>query len=230
MPTCSENAFCASLPEDARAKLCQGCSRQLLKAGSFRLYESFNREVSVIIDGVICGSQGFEESADGNVAADPQFALNFPGRPLSLDVTFFGRDLMAGMSQAYDNMVCLTDCYVATFSHDVFRELFESDARFARCVMQMTLLSAGDAICLSALLRGESVYQKVLLLMRRLLEFDLHLTRHDVANVLACNRTSVSRAFARVERERPELFARYMANKGRSVKCDMGRGQAGCVR
>ena len=141
-----------------------------------------------------------------------------PGRPLSLDFTFFGKELVEVLTYTYNDMVCLTDCCIATFEHDLFRKLFETDRAFAFALMRAAMNLMGDISQFAALERADSVYTEVSLLMQKLMEFDLYLSRSDISNVLACNRTSVSRAFARIEEERPEFFARYVANKNRPTE------------
>lgn len=218
MLDCSKNMFCASMPDDTRAKLCAGCHRRLSKAGSMRLYENFGREVSVILDGAICGSSLVDENAIDNNPTLPLFALCLPGRPLSLDFTFFGKELVGVLTYTYNDMVCLTDCCIATFDHGLFRELFDTDRAFALSLMRAAMNLMGDISQFAALERADSVYTKVNLLMQKLMEFDLYLSRSDISSVLACNRTSVSRAFARIAKERPEFFARYSANKNRPTE------------
>lgn len=217
MLDCSANAFCASLPADVRAKLCEGCRRRLSKAGSLRLYDNFNRDVSIILDGVMSGSSFTGERDLDSVSVLPLFSLCLPGRPLSLDVTFFGEQTVDAMPYSYNDMTCLTDCCIATIDHELVRRLFEEDAEFRWCLAQAMMNLMGDGLQFCAIMRAGSVYAQVNLLMQKLMEFNLYLSRHDVATVLACNRTSVSRAFARAERERPDFFSRYTANKNRPI-------------
>lgn len=214
---CSENLFCASLPQETRAKLCEHCHRTLMKAGSVQLYSSFTRNVTIILDGIICCSTTVNEDDIEASATPPLFALCLPGRPLSLDTTFFGQRQMDALSYMYNSMTCLTDCFIASFSPKVFRHLFNTDEVFRQTLMQAALMMMGDFNQFSALMRADSMYTKVNLLMKKLLECNIYLSQTDIAKLLSCNRTSVSRAFERTKTERPDFFAAYSANKHRPV-------------
>lgn len=218
MLDCSKNSFCASLPDSTRAKLCAQCHRHLSKAGSMRLYENFGREVSVILDGVMSSSSFVGEDDIAASPIPPVFALFLPGRPISLDVTFYGREQVGELPYNYNDIVCLTDCCIATFDHELFRTLYAEDRDFAWTLAQASMSLIGDVTQFAALMRADSVYTKVNLLMQKLLEFDLYLSRKDMAATLACNRSSVSRAWERTEAERPEFFAQYRANKNRPAE------------
>lgn len=220
MKSCSDNAFCSSLPPSTRKKLCGNCQRHLIKKGSLCFYEEFNKEMHIILDGAICGS--FRESDVGEQAdagqALPIFALNLPGRILGLDAAAFGRTWSSEQPQSYCVMTYLTDCIMATFSHNAFLELLESDRHFARSTLQSSVLHSGDAMQLSAILRAESIQKQVLLLMKKLIENKVYLSRGDVAMLLGCNRTSISKAFSYAACETPSLYAQYLSNKNRRIE------------
>ncbi len=216
MNSCSDNTFCASLPPSTRRKLCGQCQRHLIKKGSLRFYEEFNKEMHIILDGAICGSFRETDAADTSQAL-PIFALNLPGRILGLDATAFGRTWSIEQPQSYCVMTYLTDCVMATFSHEAFLKLLETDKHFALSTLQSSVLHSGDAIQLSAILRAESIQKKVLLLMRTLIKSNVYLSRGDIAMLLGCNRTSISKAFAYVASEAPTIYDQYLLNKNRRI-------------
>ena len=217
MRSCSENELCASLPDETRRKLCARCRTRLSKAGSLSMYEAFDREVSVILDGAICGTTYVDEQEIGKAAELPYFALSLPGRPLSLDVTFSRDASIVEDRYGLSSVLCLTDCHIASFEHGFFFELFETDQTFAQQIVQAGIRLMTDISQFAAIMRAGSVYAKVGLLMQKLLDFRIYLSRQDIAMLLACNRVSVSSAFTRIQKEQPEFYAAYVANKNRPV-------------
>ena len=217
MRSCSENALCASLPDETRRILCANCRTRLSKAGSFSMYQAFDREVSIILDGAICGISHIEEGSIGDSGEIPHFGLCLPGRPIALDATFSRDTTAIDTRYGLSSVLCLTDCHIATFEHELFFELFESDQVFAQRIVQAGILLLMDISQFAAILRAGSVYAKVGLLMQKLMESNLYLSRQDVAMLLSCNRVSVSNAFTRIQKERPSFYAAYIANKNRPI-------------
>ncbi|WP_165056585.1 MULTISPECIES: Crp/Fnr family transcriptional regulator [unclassified Adlercreutzia] len=215
--SCVDNLFCSNLPEPTRSKLCSRCRQQFLKAGSFCLHESFSATMSVILDGLISDVPQIKLKDTLDESTMPFFTLCFPGRPLSLDFTFFDKGDIMEHLYPYNDMVCLTDCRIAQFDHETVRALFEEDREFARTLMRISMALTSDVAQFSAIMRSESAYARVVLFIRKLMSFGLYLPNGDMARVLACNRASITRAFARLRDEDPQLLADYARNKGRQA-------------
>ncbi len=217
MISCSQNPFCSSLPDSVRKKLCTGCRQRLSRAGSTQLYDDFSKEVTLILDGAIYGASPVSEADIGETEFLPLFVLCLPGRPLSLDATFRDECGFADIPHGFNEVLCLTDCRIASFSHELFRSLFESDSAFASALMRAATGLMMDISQISAITRASSTYVATCLLMQKLMEFELYLSRVDIALVLGCNRSSVNRAVMRIQREQPALYEGYCANKGRHI-------------
>ena len=217
MMNCSQNPFCSSLPDGARRRLCAGCRQRLYKAGSTQLYDDFSKEVTLILDGVIYGASPVGEDDIGETEFLPLFVLCLPGRPLSLDATFRDGSSFNSIPHGFNEVLCLTDCRIASFNHSLVRSLFESDRAFAAALMESAAGLMMDISQVSAITRASSTYIATCLLMQKLVEFGLYLSQVDVALVLGCNRSSVARAIARIQDEHAGLYKAYRANKGRPV-------------
>ena len=217
MMNCSRNPFCSSLPDGARRRLCAGCRQRLYKAGSTQLYDDFSKEVTLILDGVIYGTSPVGEDDIGETEFLPLFVLCLPGRPLSLDATFRDGSSFNSIPHGFNEVLCLTDCRIASFNHSLVRSLFESDRAFAAALMESATGLMMDISQVSAITRASSTYIATCLLMQKLVEFGLYLSQVDVALVLGCNRSSVARAIARIQDEHAGLYKAYRANKGRPV-------------
>ena len=136
MISCSQNPFCSSLTDSVRKKLCTGCRQRLSRAGSTQLYDDFSKEVTLILDGAIYGASPISEADIGETEFLPLFVLCLPGRPLSLDAAFRDECGFADIPHGFNEVLCLTDCRIASFSHELFRSLFESDSAFASALMR----------------------------------------------------------------------------------------------
>lgn len=212
---CSCNEFCSSLTDATREKLCRHCRKRLMKAGSIQIYEDFEREASLLTDGIvlISGYVGEDVMDDGDSV--PTCYLGVPGRMLSTNVTF--REGGGQEAYGYNGMEYLVDSCVAKFDHDVIRELFDSDDDFAHAMMLSGLRIMEDGCAMTAILRADSVYLGVFHLVRYLTQQSAYLTQRQLANLLNRDRTTVARALSRIREEHPEAWTSYAANKGRKV-------------
>lgn len=214
LENCSENAFCSSLPPATRKKLCEGCHRSLIKAGSIQLYRDFERHAMLILDGALMSSIHVGEDVLDYSEDVPTFYLGVPGRMLATNVTFRRREKMY---YGNNGMEYLTDCCIASFEHETIRELFFSSKDFAQCMALSMIRIMEDTCEMSAILRAQSVYLSVHHFMRYLAQFDLYLTQQQIADVLNCDRASVSKAVARLRKRSPALAQRYAHNKLRRI-------------
>lgn len=215
MQNCSDNAFCASLPEKLRSDLCKKCIRRITKAGSFQLYRDFERHATLILDGALMSSIYVGDDVLDFSDDTPAFYLGLPGRILATNVTF--RDT----KKAYygDNGVeYLTDCCIATFEHDFFREMFYSNSDFAHSLVLSMLRIMEDACEVSAILRAPTVLAATHHLILYLSFFDVYLTQQQIANITNHDRASISKAIKQIKKQNPELAQNYISNKGRKIE------------
>lgn len=208
---CSENAFCASLSDELRGKLCECCFRRLMKAGSVQIYADFERRASLLIDGAVLISGHVGEDVMGYSDEIPTCYLGVPGRVLSTNVTF--REGGGTEQYGYNAMEYLTDCCVAYFDHEVIRRLFAHDADFARAVLLSELRVMEDGCMMTAILRAESVYLSVYHLIRYLTQHRVYLAHRQIADLLGRDRTSVSKAMSRIKSEQSGVWEAYVSNK-----------------
>lgn len=213
---CVENAFCSSISPALRSELCAHCRRQLVKAGSIQMYEDFERQASLIIDGVILISGHVGEDVVGYSDEPPTCYLGVPGRLLSTNVTF--RDGGGTEAYGYNSMEYLTDCCVAHIEHQVIRRLFDAFPEFARAAMLSSLRIMEDGCMMTAILRAGSVYLSVYHLVQYLAQQGAYLTQQQIADLISHDRASVSKAMGRIKDEQPSVWSEYMANKGRIVR------------
>ena len=212
---CAENAFCASLDPELRAKLCPHCRRRLIKAGSIQIYEDFERRASLLIDGIVLISGHVGEDVIGYSDEVPTCYLGVPGRVLSTNVTF--RKDGGTEAYGYNSMEYLTDCCVAYFDHEVIRGLFAESTAFAQAMVLSALRIMEDGCMMTAILRAHSVYLSVYHLMQYLAQHGVYLTQQQMAALINHDRASVSKAVSRIRREQPALWEGYAGNKGRVV-------------
>lgn len=211
---CSDNDFCHSLSAETRKKLCSGCRRRLLRAGSLEVFEQVVDKTFIILDGVCVSSMSDSQNrpAQSNL---PLYSFCMPGRVLSQDILL---GLQDNPEMPYISMDSLTDCCIATFEHAFVFEMYETDPAFARKVNESAVHIMFDLSKYAGIMRAEGAYAKTVFLMRHLLEHQLYLQNHHLADVLSCNRTTISRMVTRVKQELPDLWKAYRINKHRSIE------------
>lgn len=178
------------------------------------VFEHIVDKVIVVLDGVVASSS----RPHGAFPFDdelPHYSLCMPGRVLSQDVLF---GMNEGNPLSYISMDFLTDCCMATFDHRFFLGLYEADAAFGRKVNESAVMIMFDQTKYAGIMRSEGAYAKVVLLLKALASCRVCLPERHIADILACDRTTVSRAGARIRREFPDLWERYLANKNRRVE------------
>lgn len=213
---CTSNEFCGSLEAGTREKLCSHCRKRLMKAGSVQIYEDFEREASLLTDGIVLISGYVGEDVLSDCESVPTCYLGVPGRMLSTNVTF--REGGGQEAYGYNSMEYLTDSCVAKFDHAVIRELFASDEGFARALMLSGLRIMEDGCAMTAILRAGSVYLGVFHLVRYLSQQNAFLTQQQLAQLLHRDRTTVARSVARIRKEHPGIWESYAFNRGRKVE------------
>lgn len=211
---CSDNDFCRSLDDDARQRLCIGCRKRLSRAGSLEASGRFVDKTIIVLDGIVASSTHGEASVQERNALH-LFSFCMPGRVLFQDALFGIQD---NNPSPYVSMECLTDCCIAAFDHEFVRMLYSTNPYFARKVNESAVMIMYDYAKYAGILRAEGMFDKVVLLIRHLVDYQLFLSNNHLAQVLACDRTTVSRAVARVRCELPELWERYVANKHRPIE------------
>lgn len=210
---CSQNDFCKSLDADTRCKLCAKCRRKFFKAQSMQMRNDYVQSCMLVLDGVFASSTSLGEGAIDHATDAPTLYIGLPGRLLNLDITFGYDDLQPAIS--YSNFHYLADTWVASFSHHVIRKLCEEDASFRRAVLRNMVGLTSDCCQMTALFRSNYLYFGLYHLVEILASHGQYLNQQQLASLLNHDRTSVSKAFARLKREQPDAWGAYMVNKGR---------------
>lgn len=211
---CSDNDFCRTLSAEVRTMLCEGCRRRLLRAGSLEVFDQVVDKTFIVLDGV-CVSSMHDTDVNPGEAAIPLYSFCMPGRVLSQDILL---DVKGKPAMPYISMGSLTDCCIATLEHRFVLDLYRNHPAFSRSVNESAVRIMYDVSTYAGIMRAEGAYTKTVLMMRHLLEHGQYLQNHHLADVLACNRTTISRAVTRARQELPDLWAAYNANKHRRIK------------
>lgn len=212
---CTKNDFCNSLPEGLRKELCSRCHRRLIKAGSIQLYSDFEQNAIMILDGAIMSSIHVGEDVLGYSAGAPTFFLGVPGRMLATNVTFRQETVMP---YGYNGMDYLTDCCIASFEHEVIRDMFYTNNDFARSMAVSMIRIMEDSCEMSAILRAPNVYLAAYHLTRYLSLHKIYLTQQQIADITGHDRASISKAFVRIKENDGKLMSDYLMNKKRIVE------------
>lgn len=204
---CGENDFCASLPRETLLTLCAGCNRRHVKAGSIDVMDDRSRML-LVIEGVYMG----ESYADGPESPAEQFALCFPGRLLNQDV-------LLGMRPpgppSFSVAKCLTDCVIASFDLRLARTLYAEDPLFAKRAAESAINIMYDYALFCSIMRQEGGAAKVGKLFELLANRGIYLPSKSVAELLSCNRATVTRAIAAIKKADPDLWSSYAGCKQR---------------
>lgn len=114
-------------------------------------------------------------------------------------------------------MECLTDCAIASFDGALFNGFYNTNPVFARRVGESAIQMMSDHARFIGILSSEGAYRKTLLMIQYLLEYDLYLANKDIARMLSCNPTTISRSVRRIKKEAPNLWSSYQRNKHRAI-------------
>ena len=214
-PNCRDNSLCASLDSASRAKLCAACTRRLVKAGSIQFYNDFETSAVLVLDGAIMFSAHTGEDVLGLSEELPSFYVGMSGCLLGSNATF-----TPDVHHDYEGNTIeyLSDSCIASIRHYAVRELFRHDEGFAASIARSLVDIMEQACCMSALLRARSVYLAVSYLVTYLTASRIYLTQQQLADIIARDRASVSKAIGRIRRERPDMWAAYECNRGRIVE------------
>ena len=120
---------------------------------------------------------------------------------------------------SYISMDFLTDCCMATFDHRFFLGLYEADAAFGRKVNESAVMIMFDQTKYAGIMRSEGAYAKVVLLLKALASCRVCVPERHIADILACDRTTVSRAGARIPGSFPIYGSVILRTKIVGWKC-----------
>lgn len=211
---CSENEFCQSLSAATRERLCQGCHKRYLKAGSLDVFENFVDKLFIVLRGCIVAS-----TEDEALEKLPSYSFCAPGRLLNQNSLF---ELGGADSFAYVRYDFPADSVVAVFDRDFIVELYAQDRNFARMANKSAVMIMLDMSGYASIMRVSGMTKKIELALGFLIDHGIYLPGHTLADLLACNRTSVSRAIAQTRATRPELWERYQEMKHRMAVIQQG--------
>lgn len=203
---CENNLFCASLESGTRDELCRHCSKRRLTSGSMLLSEDFSLKTNLLITGAMVTGTDFSSDVIREPYDVPTFSLLTSGLLFPIDTVFLPH---IPDQFSYSMLMCLTDCAIARFDHDVIRDMFNSDSFFAQCVLLNSITSASHEAMFAATLRSHNVYQSVKWLLHFLSDKGVTLTHQQIADVTTHNRTSVTKAISAIKQREPELWLRY---------------------
>ena len=213
---CEANAFCSSLEPDLRKCLCAVCHRELRKAGSIENYEETRKRAFVIIDGLMIGrSFGDRRSIRPSGATLSRTVIVAPGYLAGFRGVFAHEDDDVFASSF---IKCVTDCCVARFEQSDLESLFRASPAFQKAAAE----SMFDLTVVMSLYLGMALEPmmnlKIEQAMAFLLRDQLFVSEKTLAEMFACSRTTVSRAFGVIAERNPELMEAYRSNKLRRVK------------
>lgn len=203
---CENNLFCSSLTREMRDELCRHCSKRTVTAGSMLLSEDFSLKTNLLISGAMVTNTDFSSDIIQEPYDVPSFFLVTQGILFPIDAAFIGR---IPDQFSYSTLLCLTDCIIARFDHDVILGMFNSDPAFARSVLLNNITASSQACMFAATLRSYDVYQSVKWLLYFLSDKGVVLTHQQIANITTHNRTSVTKAIGAIKKREPELWSRY---------------------
>ena len=223
---CARNEFCKQLPPESREKLCANCRRRFFKAQSIQMRYDYLQNCMMLLDGCLTTSLDLGASNLDHDNEIPALYVGFPGRLLNLDITFGFEDLQDSLE--YAEYYYLTDTWVASFSHHIIRKLCDTDSDFRHAVLRNMTLVETDCCQMMALFRPGYTYYGVRHLTEMLANNKVYLTQQQLAQLMSRDRTSISKAVARLKSEHPDLWEAYVNNKGRELTRPMPGASARC--
>lgn len=203
---CEYNLFCSSLAPETRDELCRHCGKRTVTAGSMLLTEDASLKTNLILSGAMVTNTDFDSNIIQEQYDIPSFFLLTQGVLFHTEAAFM-RKIPDQFS--YNTLLCLTDCIIARFDHDVILGMFNSDPAFARSVLLNSITASSQACMFAATLRSYDVYQSVKWLLYFLSDKGVVLTHQQIANITTHNRTSVTKAIGAIKKREPELWSRY---------------------
>lgn len=200
MVACQENAFCASLSNDVRSRLCKHCIKTSFAAGTAEGIDE--NHPALLLSGILCAEV---DDKPISVVVPNDFILTPRFRPE-------GASLPAIDDEAYQtylsdtSYVCLTDTKMAMFSTRIVKELFETvsfmQALFASTINQLMQMS----YFLHELYHG-SAYDAVRYALKIARAYDVpKLTHAQIAHMTGRNRTTVTQVMHQIALSEPDLL------------------------
>ncbi len=171
---------------------------------------------AIIIDGLMLTDSNLGNGVINHGKDAPFVSLSLPGRMLF--VGEFGGPKPD--SYAYNHIHFPVDSWVALFAAKDVSELFAEEPEFASAIARSLATLVMDQCELAGIVRANYAYYGVLHLMKKLLTYRLFITQQQVADLMGLGRSTISKAFARLKQEEPELYSAYHANKGRKVQTE----------
>lgn len=211
---CSQNDFCKSLSVETRRKLCSKCKRKFFKAQSMQMGNDCSQSCMLVLDGAFTTTTDLGHGFIDHENELPMLYLGLPGRLLNLSVTFKYDELNSSIG--YIDYHYLADTWTASFSHHMIRTLCDEDEAFRHAVYRNMVALIADVCQISALFRPNYLHYGVFHLVSMLEKAHVFLTQQQLATLLNRDRTSISKVFATLKKEHPDLLRAYMSNKNRA--------------
>ena len=213
---CESNQFCKELEPALRKELCAQCHRQLLGAGSLENHINWQKHAVILLDGLIFG-KGYGDSA---LAHWPHICLS---RSLIITPGYlvgFSGTIQATLNEmeAASYLHCETACCIAQFDQDFLQSLAQELPALSATAAQSTFKWAVAMSEFTSLALAPSINEKVAAFMAFLEHYRIYCSETQIAKLLGCSRTSVSRSFIAIEQANNALYAAYFANKNRRIE------------
>lgn len=142
------------------------------------------------------------------------YTPNFPERLLY-------QDTLLGITHEYEvgsiTLGCLTDCCLASFKYRHVQSLYDENPSFTRKVHESVILLMYDLAKYIGILRAQSARAKVRAALELLTQWEIHLSNNSLSELLALDRTTVSRELSSLKRYDAELWSAYMRTKSHRV-------------
>lgn len=203
---CQHNSFCSTLDPEDRAILCQNCSKRQYRSGAVLFYEDYINKINFLITGALVTNTRFDADIIQRPHEVPAFFLVTEGIIYPTDALLTRK---VPPRYAYNNMVCLTDCTIATLDPDCVDKIFDTKPKFARDMYYNLSLLSKQACEFAALLRSNNVYESVRYLLQFLTDKNVVLTQQQIADITSHNRTSITKTIGEVKRREPKIWERY---------------------
>ncbi|MCI8425393.1 MAG: Crp/Fnr family transcriptional regulator [Adlercreutzia sp.] len=193
------NAFCASLPPDVRERLCAGCRVRSYDARSIHDLDYWRRGPALLVNGF--AAFGSTADSQGKIFSSREWVCQ--GQFISWGPSVQQASDPSCVLDCFE-LYCLTDCDIALWEQDVFRDLYESDIRFLKCVIPALIAGWGNA---EAMLSCETAYDKLCYYLDFCRRAGFRYATHEQI-AIACNlsRQTVTRLMSEIIRNESELF------------------------
>lgn len=163
---------------------------------------------TLVLEGLLVNKT---ESGDPADRRPCMYTLTSPGRLLYQDTLL---NIKREYEVGYITAECLTDCRLATFKYRHVQNLYNQYPNFARKAHESIIAISYDFAKYIGILRAPGARAKVRGAIELMCQWKIRLTTNNLAELLALDRTTVSRELTALRKDAPELWEEYTDGKG----------------